>query len=138
MKAHRGLYWILAILSMAGYAWIGFHLLFVPAAGSGYTVCLFKNMTGLPCPSCGITRSLLLILTGDIYSALMVNPLGGLVALLMLVTPPWLLTDLLAGKKTLASLFLWIEKKIQSNKAVSLPLVALVLLNWGWNILKDL
>lgn len=138
MKPNKGLYWILAILSTAGYAWIGFHLFFEPGPGSSFTICLFKNLTGLPCPSCGVTRSLLLLATGDIYAALMINPLGGLVAVLMVITPPWILMDTLTGKKTLAPLFLWTEKRIQSSKAVSLPLVALVLLNWGWNILKDL
>lgn len=123
---------------MAGYAWIGFHLLYEPDGASAFTVCLFKNVTGFPCPSCGITRSLLLLLAGDIYHALMINPLGGLAALLLIIIPPWILIDTLTGKKTLAPLFLWTEKKIQSSKTVSLPLVALVLLNWGWNILKDL
>jgi len=138
MKSNRDLYWILAILSIAGYAWIGFHFFSSDNGAASLTVCLFKNFTGIPCPSCGVTRSLLLLMNGKVYNAVMANPLGLLAALTLLSLPFWMITDVLTGKNTLARSFLWTEKIIKSKKLVYMPLVALVLLNWGWNILKEL
>ena len=134
----RNLYRILAILSLAGYAWIGFHFLFSGDEKNTLTVCLFKAVTGIPCPSCGITRSILLFISGDFQSALLMNPLGGLALVALVTLPVWILSDLMTRKNTLASRFLWTEKKIKTKKAIYIPLVALALLNWGWNILKDL
>lgn len=124
---------------MAGYAWIGFHLFSGDNdEASSVTVCLFKNITGIPCPSCGITRSLLMLIAGDLPGALLMNPLGLFAAVTLLTFPLWILTDLFTGKNTLALSLLWTEKRIKTKKAIYIPLVALALLNWGWNILKEL
>ncbi|MGE5174143.1 MAG: DUF2752 domain-containing protein [Betaproteobacteria bacterium] len=37
--------------------------------------CVFKGLTGLPCPTCGSTRSVVHLVHGDISGALMMNPL---------------------------------------------------------------
>ncbi|MEX2232774.1 MAG: DUF2752 domain-containing protein [Cyclobacteriaceae bacterium] len=138
MKSNIRIYWILAILSVAGYAWIGFHLLSNGVAETPLTVCLVKNATCIPCPSCGITRSLLLLISGNIQGAMLMNPLGCVVAFAMLIIPVWILSDVVTRKDTLARSFLWTENKIKTRKAIYIPLVALALLNWGWNILKEL
>ncbi len=39
------------------------------------TVCLFANTTGVPCPTCGLTRSVLYTLKLDFKTAFMYNPL---------------------------------------------------------------
>jgi hypothetical protein len=46
-------------------------------------LCLFKEWTGLPCPTCGATRMIESLLTGDILAAAAWNPLmfAGLAAL---------------------------------------------------------
>lgn len=138
MVANKRIYWVLGILSMAAYAWVGFHLLFPDQATPDLTVCLLKNVTGLPCPSCGTTRSLLLLMSGDLQTALLTNPLGIVAAISLVVTPIWIAKDMLCRTDTLALVFLWTEKRIKTRKVVYIPLVALALLNWGWNILKDL
>lgn len=43
--------------------------------------CLLKGLFGLRCPSCGMTRSALLALGGDLQAALSLNPGGPLVVL---------------------------------------------------------
>lgn len=44
-------------------------------------LCPFHAITGIPCPSCGITRGLFTLLHGDPRTAFLFNPLG-LIALL--------------------------------------------------------
>jgi hypothetical protein len=38
--------------------------------------CTFRDLTGIPCPSCGTTRTALALLDLDLGSALAVNPLA--------------------------------------------------------------
>ena len=42
----------------------------------GKVICVFRNVTGLPCPFCGGTRSVGSILSGDLAEAWSFNPLG--------------------------------------------------------------
>lgn len=39
------------------------------------TICFFRGFTGIPCPSCGITRSYKLLLKGDFLGAFYMHPL---------------------------------------------------------------
>lgn len=45
------------------------------AVFSDTSICLFKRFTGLPCPSCGMTRSYLSLFSGDIENAFFMHPL---------------------------------------------------------------
>ena len=63
----------------------------VPAPTPGATtvlglpkLCLFRNITGIPCPGCGMTRSL--IATGHLHfeDALAFHPLGPLVFIILI------------------------------------------------------
>jgi hypothetical protein len=38
-------------------------------------LCLIRNLTGVPCPTCGFTRGTLLLLKGHILQAWLYNPL---------------------------------------------------------------
>lgn len=40
----------------------------------GKGICYFKNITGIPCPGCGMTRSFLLILQGKFTEAWKIHP----------------------------------------------------------------
>ncbi len=51
----------------------GAHIAGVP------TLCGFRSLTGLPCPGCGITRSVVCAAHGDLPDALRFHPLGPLV-----------------------------------------------------------
>lgn len=52
---------------------------------NGPILCLFRNLTGLPCPFCGTTRSIGSILQGKFETALALNPLGFLVIALAII-----------------------------------------------------
>ena len=42
-------------------------------------LCIFRRVTGIPCPSCGMTRSFISLFSGDIASAFFMHPLFWLV-----------------------------------------------------------
>ncbi len=44
-------------------------------------VCAFRDVTGIPCPGCGLTRSWVAMLHGDLAWSLRFHPLGWLVLL---------------------------------------------------------
>lgn len=47
--------------------------------GIGFSVCLFQNLFGLPCPACGLTRSMASILHFEWVKSFLYHPLGGIV-----------------------------------------------------------
>lgn len=49
-----------------------------PSTGEYFTVCGFKNLTGLPCPGCGLTHSFCALTRGSIVEAFEFNLLGPL------------------------------------------------------------
>jgi len=55
------------------------------------TVCMFKGLTGLPCPTCGSTRAAARLFDLDLPGAMAMNPLAALVAV---VIAAWAVADL--------------------------------------------
>lgn len=51
------------------------NLLLAARAGRQISLCLFKNLTGYPCPTCGFTRGALLFLSGHPLEGWLHNPL---------------------------------------------------------------
>ena len=51
-------------------------VLFNPPAGDYFTVCGFRNFTGLPCPGCGLTHSFCALAKGAAGDAFAFNALG--------------------------------------------------------------
>jgi len=72
-KANRSLKQQLLALGLA-VAFCVIYLIFGDMFGV-YVPCIFRKITHLYCPGCGITRMLAAILTGDFYQALRYNPL---------------------------------------------------------------
>jgi hypothetical protein len=99
--------------------------------------CIFKKATNIPCPSCGSTRALLLLIDGDIKSSIYKNPLGCLIFIYLLIVPFWLCLDLLLNKKSLDKSYLSVEALLRRKK-IFIPLILLLILNWIWNISKGL
>lgn len=57
------------------------HLIF----GENHSLCLFKNLTGIKCPLCGMTRACYLMLNLKIGSAIAFNPLVIMLPLLLVL-----------------------------------------------------
>src|SRR5262249_44252401 len=55
----------------------------------GLPPCTFKVVTGVPCPSCGMTTSFALLVRGDIYNSLRANFAGTALAVMCLLYIPW-------------------------------------------------
>src|SRR5215475_10096556 len=51
-------------------------IIYHPAGGDYFTICGFKNATGLPCPGCGLTHSFCAFGKGQLLSAFAWNLLG--------------------------------------------------------------
>jgi len=67
----------LAVFGLVGlFAVFLASVLFRPPAGEYFTVCGFKNFTGLPCPGCGLTHSFCALGKGEVIDAFGFNLLG--------------------------------------------------------------
>jgi len=131
----KKLYTILSLACIAGYIWLIFTIQLELRNSGG--VCLIKRVTGVPCPSCGSTRSVLNLLHGDFLKALYINPFGLIIAVIMLVLPIWIVFDIATKKRTLYDFYFRVESFIR-KPAIAIPLILLVILNWIWNIKKGL
>jgi hypothetical protein len=132
------LYLLLALACLAGYALLFFSIYsFQYKPGSGFGTCIFKKIAGIPCPSCGSTRAMLLLARGDVYGSLMMNPLAMLSAAIMVAAPLWMGYDLASNKQTLLNSYKKIELTVRV-KWISVLLIILVMANWLWNIHKNL
>ena len=131
------LYAILAAACAAGYTWLLLTYYRNISNESDFGVCLFKQVTGIPCPSCGSTRSVLSLLRGDFAGALFWNPFGILIMLILIISPAWMIYDIVLRKE---SLYIFYNRSEQffKRKWIAIPAIILVLLNWIWNIYKGL
>ena len=75
----------LAFVMLAGVFVVS--LIYHPAEGNYFTICGFKNATGLPCPGCGLTHSFCALGKGHLLSAFAWNLLGP--PLFLLFTLVW-------------------------------------------------
>jgi len=139
MKPNR-LYLLFTILVLAGYGWVGFHL-FQPEpelqentlAGT----CMFKSVTGIPCPACGTTRSVVHLAHGDIQQAAWINPFGFIAMLFLILIPCWLMYDFVSKQRSLFHTYVRTEEIIKTKTWVYVPAILIVLVNWLWNISKN-
>jgi hypothetical protein len=136
--SRKKLYILLSAALIAGYTWIFYENTANPAGESDdITVCLLKHVTNIPCPSCGSTRAVVSLLHGNFITALTTNPMGIIIALIMIFTPVWIMFDLITEKKTLLEFYYKTEDFLRKPK-VAVPLIVLVFINWIWNITKGL
>lgn len=134
----KKLYLLLGIMLAAGYSWLLYQVLTGHAENNDQQgVCLFHLVTGIPCPSCGSTRSVAALMHGELLKALAINPLGLVIAAIMVCAPFWLLYDVVTGRSSLYEYFCKAEALI-ARPVLAVPAIILLILNWIWNISKGL
>jgi hypothetical protein len=69
----------------------------------GLPECNFMRLTGVPCPSCGMTTSFALVMHGDLAGSLGANPVGTLLAVCLLAAIPWSVAGAVRGR------WLWVR-----------------------------
>ena len=93
---------------IAGLVLVAAALLPPTLVASGPPLCPFRLLTGLPCPGCGLTRSLVCLLHGDLAMSLAFHPLGPPVALALLVL---VLAEGRGGASPLTRMGAWLESR---------------------------
>lgn len=88
---------VLAGLSLVFLASVVFKPRGVGPYDDYFTVCGFKNLTGLPCPGCGLTHSFCALGKGDLFTAVAFNALGPLLFLALALI--WARSALVLGGK---------------------------------------
>jgi hypothetical protein len=95
--------------------------------------CMFRSITGVPCPGCGMGKASVLISQGDFWGAFLMNPLAIPFALAAISAIIWLTIDLIRKKESFLPLM---------TRRLKWPyfLVLLLIIGgvWVWNIMKDL
>jgi hypothetical protein len=122
---------------LAGYSWLYFSISTNGIYNKTVDVCLIKHVTNIPCPSCGSTRSVVLLISGNLMEAFRINPLGYVVAIILLIAPLWIIIDVLIKRKTLFNFYKKIEAYLK-KPLYAIPLILFVLINWIWNVTKGL
>jgi hypothetical protein len=64
-----------------------------------FWICPFFKFTGIPCPSCGLTRSLISLSEGDIRASLQYHSFGLVLTAIATVMIPSILTELILNRK---------------------------------------
>lgn len=91
----------------------------------GIKICLFYNLFNIPCISCGMTRAVFLILSGDIYNSFKYNILP--IPLFLFISIYMFFYFFVDSKKTLMF--------IEDNKCVIIFIVLIIMcIVWYINI----
>lgn len=93
--------------------------------------CTFHNITGIPCPSCGATRSAIQFARGELLTSLRMNPLFFLLYLTVLLWGVVSVILFIIRKKISITLNLFETRLIRWGA------LAIILLNWIYLILAD-
>ncbi len=86
----------------------------MPPGGLGFSLCWFHGLTGLPCPGCGLTRSLASISHRELGAALRYHPFGFVIYALFV----GLTAASLAGERRRLLLRAWVERRARAVGAV--------------------
>jgi hypothetical protein len=91
----------------------------LPPDGLGVDLCVFHRNTGLPCPGCGLTRSLTHVAHLDVVGAFVLHPFGPAIWLLAVA----LGIGALIGERRRTLLRTWLERRGRRLKTAYLTFV---------------
>jgi hypothetical protein len=91
----------------------------------GLPACTFKELTGLPCPSCGMTTSFALLIRGDVVNSARANFAGMALAAFGLLFVPWSIAAVAKGR------LLFIREPELLAFWLAIGLLVLIFGRWG-------
>jgi hypothetical protein len=91
----------------------------------GLPPCTFRVVTGVPCPSCGMTTSFALLVRGDLVNSLRANAVGTLLGLFCLAFIPWAVVSAYRAE------LLYITSVESTLTRLVVAFLVLMLLRWG-------
>lgn len=127
MTINKGRLSLITIILIVLTVWVGLgsQLPFQP-------FCPFHRITGLPCPGCGGIRATQLLLSGDVKSALLTNPLSIITCVIIFVLIIWAWIDIIRKNDSLNR---FLNRKWKKSTIVIIFLI--IISNWIWNIYKE-
>lgn len=90
----------------------------------GLPPCAFLALTGIPCPSCGMTTSFAYVMRGRLLTAAWTNPGGCLLALGSAGLIPWCLASAVAGRT------IGVRSPERAAVVIVLAVVAISMIGW--------
>ncbi len=96
-------------------------------------LCIFKRLTGIPCPGCGMGRATLELLRGNVAGSLHYNILCPPFTVAVATSLVWLCIDMTKEKKTF---FPFVKKDISVPTKSFLFL--LIAIDWVFNIYRHI
>lgn len=89
--------------------------------------CVFRGMSGIPCPTCGATRAFLSMATGNFLDAVTMNPLVVILVSAAIVSCLYSVVSLFCSMRRIT--FFPSERE---KDGMRITAVMIVLLNWGY------
>lgn len=87
--------------------------------------CSFRALTGIPCPTCGSTRSVVHLAHGDIIASLSMNPL---ISMCFLAAVPYFFYSIMTLTPHFSRLYVSLTE--HEKYAARYGIIILVLMNW--------
>lgn len=90
----------------------------------GLPPCTFYKLSGMPCPSCGMTTSFALLVRGDVLNSLRANAVGTILAAVCLAIIPWGLASIVVNRP------LFIVSMERALLSIVIGFLTLMLIRW--------
>jgi hypothetical protein len=92
----------------------------------GLPRCNMVELTGKPCPACGMTTSFALLTHGDVLNSLKANWVGTILCGTIIVFTPWLVISAVRGR------LLWVRNGEMFSTIILSTLLLLMMGRWAW------
>lgn len=134
----RAFYLTALLLSLLSASWLVLNMSLAHGSEAhlDLSVCLFKKVWGIPCPSCGTTRAAEAALHGNIRESIRMNLLGFPALIFIILLPVWLAYDALSSKDSLYRSYNSVMTGVP--RGGWMLFACFICLNWIWNIIKAL
>ena len=90
-------------------------------------VCLFDKLFGIPCPGCGLTRSLFALFVGDIHYAWTLNPAGPMLGTCLVAQLPLRIMALRMEN--------WSRRAFGLSRIMTTGILITLFVNWIYQII---